>query len=842
VTLTDDPAWEGLLRGIAAASVPTTDAPGEPPLPVGHTLGRFKLRALLGAGGFGVVYRAHDTVLGRDVALKLPWRRGEKASTRFLDEARTVAALTDPHLVSVYDVGEADGFPFIALELVQGRSLRARLAEGPLALHEARPILLGVARALRAVHARGWVHLDVKPDNVIVTDAGAVKLLDFGLAHPAGQASNVGGTPSYAPPEATALTPRDARFDTFAFGVLGQELLLGVRAARAAAELSRAGAVGALLRQCLAAHPGDRPSSGEALVQALERRPLLLPVGLAAALVVALGGLFWFAQRPFETPSARQHLRLTAQRVDRPIHAAALSFDGKVALFADARGLWRFAVDAPTRVSPVTLPEAGEVGTLRARADGTWVVSTHDAGTALWLVDATGQHATLAGRGRFRVGDVGPDGAVLELDDTRLTLKRAGGEVVRTTAEREVLLYATFSDDGARVLIASQRLEPSGWLRCLEVASASRLEVRWTHCAERLTQPWMPVVAAWHPDGVVWVETEPAGTGSGVSLHLQPLTREGAASGSRQRLDGIDEETVSGLSVGQAGELLTLRHAVKRTTELLAGPTLVPTSVDDFDERPSGWSETGTLWRTQSRARVPTVVGTTADGGVLQVSVPGWLSAATPLDDDVLVWRSDGSVDGGPSRWELVRAGADGGIEPYLLPGVVEETVSLSRSVPPRVEVSCARGREPCVVGWPGQPYRFYALERHAPPRLLFSVPDLRERYGKWKLSPWGTVLLADGRGTLRELDLSGHERASWGLGSLEAVLALGTRGDTVLVSGQPRGSDRFQLLGFTTDGGREVLLEDPLKALTDLVEGPDGGLAAGVRVIDTDLWLSRPR
>ncbi len=841
MTLTDDPAWEGLLRGIAAASVPSAGPPGEPPFPVGHSLGRFELRGLLGAGGFGVVYRAHDTVLGRDVALKLPWRRGAQASRGFLDEARTVAALTDPHLVSVYDVGEVDGFPFIALELVQGRSLRARLTSGPMRANEARPILLGVARALRAVHARGWVHLDVKPDNVIVADDGSVKLLDFGLAHPTGRASNVGGTPSYAPPEATTLTPRDARFDTFAFGVLGQELLLGVRAPRPAAELGRSGAVGAVIRQCLAANPSDRPASGAVLVQALEHRPRpamgLVVAGLVLAL--ALVGSGWLVQGR-ALPPARQHLRLTAQRVDRPIHAAAISRDGRVVLSADTRGLWRFDVEAPTRLGLVTLPEPGEVGTVRARADGAWAVSTHDGGTVLWLVDADGEHATVVSRGAFRMGDLGPDGAVLELDDTRLTVRRAGADVVRAASGKEVLLYATFSDDGRLLVIASQRLQRSGWLRCLEVASATDLDVRWTHCAERLTQPWMPVVASWHPEGLAWVETEAAGAGSGVAIHLQPLSSDGRASGARRRLDGIDEETVSGLSIGQAGELLTLRHEVKRTTELLAGTTLQPASVEDFDERPSAWSEAGTLWRTQSRARIPTVLGTTRDGGLRQLPLSGWLSSATPVDGDVLVWTTRGNLDGGASIWELVRLSEDGGREPYLLPGVLEEAVSLSRSVPPRAEVSCAHEREPCVLGWPAEQYEFYALERRAPPRLLFSVPDLRERYGKWRMSARGTVLLADGRGALRELDLSGRELATWGVDDLEAILAVGTRDDDVLVSGPARGVDRFRLVRLQPDGGRAALLDDALKAVTDIVDGPDGGLALGVRVIDTDLWLSR--
>ncbi len=831
--------WEGLLRGIAAASVPTSGPTGAPPLPVGTKLGRFELRAILGAGGFGVVYRAHDTVLGRDVALKLPWRRDAQASRGFLEEARTVASLADPHLVSVYDVGESDGFPFIALELVQGRSLRARLATGSLSLEQARSLLLGVARALRAVHARGWVHLDVKPDNVVVSDDGAVKLLDFGVAQPAGSTTSSGGTPDYAPPEATQPAPRDPRFDTFAFGVLAQEVLLAKRSTRPLPELASVGALGALVRRCLAVDPAARPSSGE-LVAALEAPPRRLAWWLVAGLLLVLALPWGLLARTPPTPLPRQHVRLTANRVDRPIIVAAISADGRRVLAADGQGWWLIDVEAPTQPRRVELPEGGEPGSVRALSDGAWAVASHDGGTSLWRLDAEGVKATLAWHGGSRIGDLGPNGEVLEVDDTKLTVHRGGDAVVRAVRERESFIFAAFSGDGRHFFLASQQFQLSGWLRCIEVVATADLVVTWSHCSERLTQPWMPVVAAWHPEGLAWVEAEAPGLGSGVSIQLQPLSREGRPTEPARRLDAIEEETVSGLSVSQTGALLTLRHEVKRTTELLVGAALAPASISDFDERPSAWSSDGTLWRTQVRARVPSVVGTTRAGGLIRLPVRAWQSAALPVNGQVVTWATNGPVDGGPASWELLRISSDGGVERAQLPGPLEESFSLSRNVPPRAEVHCAGEREPCVLGWPDEAYTFYALTREGPPRRLFALPDLRKRYGRWTLTAHATVLVADGRGQLAELDLEGQTLATWPLDAFETVYALGSSQGRPLVSGPLLSTGRYRLAQLEADGGAAVLFQDAQRAVTDIVSGPDGGLALGVRVIDTDVWLSR--
>ena len=213
---------------------------------VGRTLMHYKVVAELGAGGMGVVYEAIDLRLDRRVALKiLPADKTdhEQRRERFLHEARTASALNDPHIVTIFDIFSADDTDVLVMELVPGRTLRQLLNDGPLPLAQALDIAMQITEGVGAAHAAGIVHRDLKPGNVMVTERGRIKVLDFGLAKlvggsltdqpttlaPATVAGILLGTVDYMSPEQARGDPIDARTDVFSLGAMLYEMIAGVR-------------------------------------------------------------------------------------------------------------------------------------------------------------------------------------------------------------------------------------------------------------------------------------------------------------------------------------------------------------------------------------------------------------------------------------------------------------------------------------------------------------------------------------------------------------------------------------------------------------------------------------
>ncbi|HEX4378829.1 MAG TPA: serine/threonine-protein kinase, partial [Candidatus Acidoferrum sp.] len=212
---------------------------------IDRTLSHYRIVAAIGAGGMGQVYRATDTTLGRDVALKLlpaEMASNPESLARFQREARVVAALNNPHIVTIFSVEQDDGIHFLTMELVQGQSLD-RLIGGGMAEAQILNIASAIADALAAAHAKGIVHRDLKPANVMVSDDGWVKVLDFGLAKDVNaeagdhtitsadltKAGAVMGTPAYMSPEQISGRPLDHRTDIFSLGVVMHEMATGRR-------------------------------------------------------------------------------------------------------------------------------------------------------------------------------------------------------------------------------------------------------------------------------------------------------------------------------------------------------------------------------------------------------------------------------------------------------------------------------------------------------------------------------------------------------------------------------------------------------------------------------------
>lgn len=212
---------------------------------IGRTVSHYRILSDLGSGGMGVVYRAEDIRLGRMVAVKFvsaDLAHDVEAVNRLRSEARAASALNHPNICTIFDIGEADGQPFIVMELLNGEPVRDRITRGPLKLHQLVDIGIQVADALHSAHMEGIIHRDVKPGNIFVTERGPVKLLDFGLAkvtpnfHRArttmatAQVTGAGltlGTISYMSPEQAAGDDLDGRTDIFSLGATLYECATG---------------------------------------------------------------------------------------------------------------------------------------------------------------------------------------------------------------------------------------------------------------------------------------------------------------------------------------------------------------------------------------------------------------------------------------------------------------------------------------------------------------------------------------------------------------------------------------------------------------------------------------
>jgi eukaryotic-like serine/threonine-protein kinase len=359
-------------------------------LTTGSRLGPYEITAAIGAGGMGEVYRARDTQLGRDVAIKvLPsfLSADPDRLRRFEQEARAAAALNHPNILVVFQFGTHDGVPYLVSELLEGSTLREPLQRGALPIRKAIDYGVQIARGLAAAHEKGIVHRDLKPENVFVTKDGRVKILDFGLARLLPQRGEVEvnartlsdltdpgtvmGTVGYMSPEQVRGKPADHRADIFAFGAILYEMLAGKRAFQkpTSAETLTAilneeppglsqlvplapPAMQRFVHRSLEKSPEQRFQSASDLAFALEalsdsssitvaapaspdreRRSKLVAtaVGLTVVALLAGGALILFRARKSPGPATSEYVQLT-NFADAAV-APALSPDGRMLAF-----------------------------------------------------------------------------------------------------------------------------------------------------------------------------------------------------------------------------------------------------------------------------------------------------------------------------------------------------------------------------------------------------------------------------------------------------------------------------------------------------------------------------
>ncbi|HKD16946.1 MAG TPA: protein kinase [Thermoanaerobaculia bacterium] len=362
-------------------------------LSAGTKLGPYEILAPIGAGGMGEVFRARDPRLGREVAIKvLPASFSQDADRlkRFEQEARSASALNHPNIVTIHEIGSVNGTSYMAMELIEGASLRELLASGPLPAKRLLDVAVQIAEGLAKAHGAGIVHRDLKPENVMVTKDGFVKLLDFGLAKlfvaPEDRASGVAtaiqqettpgtvmGTVGYMSPEQASGRPVDFRSDQFAFGSILYEMATGQRAFQKGTGAQTLAAIIQdepepvaqinprapaplrwIVERCLAKDPDERyvstrdlardlksvrehlqemtssASGGTAVVEPARRRSWAAPLLIAGLVLAAVGGLF--VGRRTAVVSQPTFQRLTFQR--GTVYAARFGPDGQTVYYS----------------------------------------------------------------------------------------------------------------------------------------------------------------------------------------------------------------------------------------------------------------------------------------------------------------------------------------------------------------------------------------------------------------------------------------------------------------------------------------------------------------------------
>ena len=352
-------------------NTPTTATTGIDPAallaPPPATIGRFKIVGELGRGANGVVYAAHDPVLGRNLAIKaIPLavndRKRERAEANFIKEARAVAGLNHPHIVTVFDAGRTDTLAYIAMERLHGRDLHEYLYAGSrLGLRQAAALMTRIADAVHYAHKRGLIHRDIKPSNIFLSRDMKPKVLDFGVALPRSdpdpsQGSRLIGTPNYMSPEQAQGRALDARSDVFSLGVILYEMVTGRRAFEAPD-----------IEQVLARLVGDEPAPVAALrpdappeLVRIIRKAMTKDVearyqtaGEFRNDLAAFAGSRELGDLPL-SPSQRT-------RANRRGRVAAWSTAATFAVLAAVMALWLARPDPPasdTPPAPVATPEA----------------------------------------------------------------------------------------------------------------------------------------------------------------------------------------------------------------------------------------------------------------------------------------------------------------------------------------------------------------------------------------------------------------------------------------------------------------------------------------------------
>jgi eukaryotic-like serine/threonine-protein kinase len=760
----------------------------------GTRVGPYEVLGILGAGGMGEVFRARDTRLGREVALKvLPAAFAGDADRlrRFEQEARAAGALNHPNVLAVFDVGEHEGTPYLVAELLEGETLRGRLRGGRLPPRKAFDCAGQIARGLAAAHDKGIIHRDLKPENLFVTGDGRVKILDFGLAKAVsgeGSATEstcaetepgaVLGTAGYMAPEQVRGKPSDLRADIFALGAVFYEMLAGRRAFEGDSDIDRAlailnneppplaeagvtvpPAVQRVIERCLEKEPSERFQSARDLGFALEalsdasrtgaraikaaqpRRATVVLVLTALLVVFGVGGVL--AGRGVERRTLRRAIAQASQPESAPTFRRVTFRNGIITA-------GRFAEDSRSVVYAAELQGeplqvyVGAAGRPEARTIGSpW--------SSLYAVSRRGDAAMMVMGGRDWRKSVlarasiggGPPREIMEDvawadfgpdGDTLLVVKAAGGRSRLEYPPGKALVETGGGIDWARVSPSGQHVafmhHPTHADRMGTVELVTMAGERRT-----LAGPYLQNAAglAWRPDGrEVWFSASTNNARTLYAATLDGRLRTVLATPVRVELQDIAPD----------GRVLITQNDVRRR---IAG--LVPGREREAD---LSWLDGSVLADLSADGRTLLIFdGLYGAQGVAQVYL-------RPTDGGPAVHLGPGrafslSPDG---RWALVAPKL-----PYntlalyptgpgevrsLAPGRFEEIASARWLVDGKRIVMAARE--------PGRPYRLWIQD------VTAGVPRLVHEREITELTPPSP----DGRHVIAKLRATGTEPAGW--------------------------------------------------------------------------------